>query len=160
MKKDSIQPVSKVQAVTAVNSSDSPNLDIEKLAILLQRRYNIIKEIKKLTDDLGDACDRQDDISIDLVLTLRQDQMELCAGNWEQILLLGETDAHSAIVLKHLIMSDPDKEKPLSEAEERIFSIRRKMRDVIRQIKEKDKRIGLRTAREQSYYTHSEERNA
>ena len=159
MNNDSIQPVSKVQAVTAVKGSNSENLNIEDIAILVWRRYNIIKEIKKLTDDLGEACDRQDHVSMDLILQMRQDQLEFCAGNWETLMLLGEKDAHSAAVMRHLLKSDPETEEPRSEEERQIFDIRKKMHAIIEEIKKKDKMINMRTARGESYYTKLEEKS-
>nr|WP_027872019.1 hypothetical protein [[Eubacterium] cellulosolvens] len=159
MKKESIQPVSKVQAVTAVKGSNSENLNIEDIEILVWRRYNIIKEIKKLTDDLGEACDRQDNVSMDLILQMRQDQLELCAGNWETLMLLGEKDAQSAAVMRHLLRSDPETEEPRSDAEKQIFDIRRKMHVIMEEVKRKDKMINMRTARTESYYTKLEEKS-
>lgn len=40
-------------------------LDVAKVMILLQRRYNFICEIRKITKDLEDALARNDEVSTD-----------------------------------------------------------------------------------------------
>ena len=51
-------------------------LDLEQMLILLQRRYNSLRELKRLTDDLQDAVSREDAVSADLILQMRADEMD------------------------------------------------------------------------------------
>ena len=43
-------------------------MDVEKLATLYQRRYNIMSKIGKETDEILLAAERQDNVSLDLLL--------------------------------------------------------------------------------------------
>ena len=51
-------------------------LDLEQVMVLLQRRYNFLREIKRLTADLQDAVSREDSVSAGLILQMRADEME------------------------------------------------------------------------------------
>jgi len=50
-------------------------MDVEKLATLYQRRYNIMSKIGKETDEILLAAERQDNVSLDLLLDLRQESL-------------------------------------------------------------------------------------
>ena len=47
-------------------------LDTVKVMVLLQRKYNAIREIGRLTRDLGEAFTRNDDISAAMLLEMRE----------------------------------------------------------------------------------------
>ncbi|MCC6094868.1 MAG: hypothetical protein LIV24_07615 [Eubacterium sp.] len=128
----------------------------EKLAILLQRRYNILQELKRQTDDLGEAFSRDDEVSANLVLRMRSDQFSLCEQNWEQILMLGEEDRESAMLVNRLVRSDPETVQAEDSTEEKILNLRRRIRLLIHQIQEKDRMISLRNAHEASAWYKAE----
>ena len=46
-------------------------MDVERLATLYQRRYNIMSELDRETDEILLATERQDNVSMDLLLDLR-----------------------------------------------------------------------------------------
>ena len=50
-------------------------LDTAKVMVLLQRKYNAIREISRLTKDLGEAFTRNDDISAAMLLEMRAEEM-------------------------------------------------------------------------------------
>ena len=50
--------------------------ELETIMIYLQKRYNIIREISRLTDELLGTVEREDVISASLVLEMRREQME------------------------------------------------------------------------------------
>ena len=51
--------------------------ELETIMIYLQKRYNIIREISRLTDELLETVEREDVISASLVLEMRREQMQL-----------------------------------------------------------------------------------
>ena len=44
---------------------------LENIMILLQRRYNFLREIGRLTDELAEATERRDTVSASLLLEMR-----------------------------------------------------------------------------------------
>ena len=54
-------------------------LDVTKVMVLLQRRYNDIREIHKLTKELAEALARNDDVSTSMILQMRAEEMEIIA---------------------------------------------------------------------------------
>ena len=50
---------------------ENSDLNLEKLAILLKRRQNILREIISLTDEISEELNRQDIISANLLLDMR-----------------------------------------------------------------------------------------
>ncbi|MDD5867588.1 MAG: hypothetical protein PUC75_08165, partial [Lachnospiraceae bacterium] len=69
---------------------ENSDLNLEKLAILLKRRQNILREIISLTDEISEELNRQDIISANLLLDMRQDKLNLLGENREEMDLLGE----------------------------------------------------------------------
>ena len=50
-------------------------LDMRKILILFQRRYNAICGVSRLTNELADALARNDEVSVTMVLGMRADEM-------------------------------------------------------------------------------------
>ena len=46
-------------------------MDMERLASLYQKRYNITNELNRITDELLVSSERQDNVSMDLLLDMR-----------------------------------------------------------------------------------------
>ena len=67
--------------------------DLETIVIYLQRRYNILREVCGLTEELAEAVERGDTVSASLLLDMRGDQLQRHAECEEQIILktLGNT---------------------------------------------------------------------
>ena len=55
-------------------------MDMERLASLYQKRYNITNELNRITDELLVSSERQDNVSMDLLLDMREE----CIHNLEQ----------------------------------------------------------------------------
>ena len=66
------------------------NTELETIMLCLQRRYNILREIGGLTDELAEAVERRDDISASLLLKMRGEQMERHAACQEELICLTE----------------------------------------------------------------------
>ena len=60
-------------------------LDMAEIEILLQRRYNSLREIERLTREMLDTVSRGDEISLSLMLDMRADEIEKYMVCQEQI---------------------------------------------------------------------------
>ena len=83
------------------------NPQLEKLASLFQRRYNIVSELKKETDELSEAMQRQDNVSVDLLLDLRQEALNKLENNWVEMNLLVEEEEELRRTFQRLLQEDP-----------------------------------------------------
>jgi hypothetical protein len=82
---------------------ENSDLNLEKLAILLKRRQNILREIISLTDEISEELNRQDIISANLLLDMRQDKLNLLGENREEMDLLGEVSEEAGRVYRELM---------------------------------------------------------
>lgn len=126
--------------------------DLEKLALLTQRRYNSLREVRKLTREAAEAVDRQDDVSVDLVLRMRGEELERCDRIWQEILQSGEESEDAAGEIRRLFQNPPDQVETHSDEEMLIERTRLNCCKVIREIKEQDRILNLRVGRDQSIF--------
>ena len=117
------------------------NPQLEKLASLFQRRYNIVSELKKETDELSEAMQRQDNVSLDLLLDLRQEALNKLENNWVEMNLLVEEEEELRRTFQRLLQEDPKNSAGYPFLERRILELRGKIEESIGFIKEKDARI-------------------
>ncbi len=130
----------------------SEPVDLEKLAILLQRRYNHLKEIRKLTGEAAEAADRQDEVTLDLILQMRGEALERCDRAWQEILLMGEESPEAAAEIHRLILVSPEQVPETSEMERMIAETRTHCLAVVDQIREQDRILNLRIGKERSIF--------
>ena len=116
------------------------NLALEKLASLFQRRYNIVSELKKETDELSEAMQRQDNVSVDLLLDLRQEALNKLENNWVEMNLLVEEEEELRRTFQRLLQEDPKNSAGYPFLERRILELRGKIEESIGFIKERDAR--------------------
>lgn len=50
-------------------------LDLERIMLLLQKRLNGMQEMKRLTCELLESASRNDQVSLELILQMRADEM-------------------------------------------------------------------------------------
>ena len=55
--------------------------DLETILIYLQRRYNILREVCSLTEELAEAVERGDTVSASLLLDMRGEQLQQTVKN-------------------------------------------------------------------------------
>ena len=110
-------------------------LDVAKVMILLQRRYNFICEIRKITKDLEDALARNDEVSTGMVLQMRADEMAKADDCTDEIWNLAGTDKEAQMKLRLLMVSDPQEMVGESAEEKKIYEIRRKTREIIEELR-------------------------
>ncbi len=132
-------------------------LDTVKVMVLLQRKYNAIREIGRLTRDLGEAFTRNDDISAAMLLEMRAEEMakvDACIGElWE----LGETDRSVLGQLRVLLTADPKNRVGETPEEKKIYDIRRRTQTMLDERKEEDRKLNRRVTGEKSFYKTSRE---
>ena len=110
-------------------------LDLEQVMVLLQRRYNFLREIKRLTADLQDAVSREDSVSAGLILQMRADEMENIENCQELIWRMAEEgqreneDIHRLMSGEFLSMAEG-----MSYEEDKILKLRKKTAALIKEI--------------------------
>ena len=127
-------------------------LDMGKVMILFQRRYNYMREIDRLTGELAEAMDRSDDVSVSLILQMRAGEMagfDECTNEIWQMSSIGK-DALRKI--RMLIQSDPEEAVGENPEEKKIYEIRRKTQAVIDRLRTADERLNRRAAGKESFY--------
>lgn len=127
-------------------------LDMGKVMILFQRRYNYMREIDRLTGELAEAMDRSDDVSVSLILKMRAGEMagfDECTNEIWQMSSIGK-DALRKI--RMLIQSDPKEAVGENPEEKKIYEIRRKTQAVIDRLRTVDERLNRRAAGKESFY--------
>ena len=127
-------------------------LDMKKVMILFQRRYNFIREIDRLTGELADAMDRSDEVSVSMVLQMRADEMAKFDDCTNDIWQMSRGDKDNLRKIRTLVQSDPEKNTGESPEEKKIYEIRRKTQAVIDQVRVVDERLNRRAAGKESFY--------
>lgn len=128
-------------------------VDLEQMLLLLQKRYNRLKKIDELTDELRDAFARHDEVSASLILDMRAEEigeLDACTGRiWD----LSRAGAEDAREVRRLMRDDPF-EAPSGEIweENKIFEVRRKTVRLLEQLQDKDRRMNLSAGGDKSYY--------
>ncbi len=128
-------------------------LDLEQVMVLLQRRYNFLREIKRLTADLQDAVSREDSVSVGLILQMRADEMGNIENCQELIWRMAEKgqreneDIHRLMSGEFLSMAEG-----MSYEEDKILKLRKKTAALIKEIQDADKIVNKRAAGTKSFY--------
>lgn len=127
-------------------------LDLERVMILLHRKWNSIREIERLTQELDETFGRNDGISAVMLLQLRADEMEKVERCMEEIWQLGEGSREAYEKLHELIESDLDQAVGETPEERKIFEIRRKTQKLLDELKVADQRLNQKMAGKKSFY--------
>lgn len=126
--------------------------ELEQVMILLQRRYNALREIDRLTDDLQDAFARHDEVSASLLLDMRAEEIQKTDSCMGQIWDLANSGA-SSVEIRRLVKEDPYRPAIDGHWEEnKIYEIRRKTTKLLDALKDKDRRLSLSVGGEKSFY--------
>ena len=112
--------------------------DLETIVIYLQRRYNILREVCSLTEELAEAVERGDTVSASLLLDMRGEQLQRHADCEEQIILQTVGNSLQARYLRNLVKScfkgKTEREKTLEKRIEDLRCRTEKLLDKIRRI--------------------------
>ncbi len=128
-------------------------MDVEELMILLQRRCNAMRDIKRITGELLEASSRNDQVSLGLLLQMRAEEMAKAEVCWEQIWLMAEQGQKEAKLVRHLMSREflEDGQKKSAE-EQKIYEIRHKTASLLLEVLEADQRLNRNIGGDRSYY--------
>lgn len=126
-------------------------LDLTQLMILLQRKWNSIRELDRLTGELEESFERDDGISAVMLLQLRQDEMLKIERCTEDIWQLGEVGREASEMLRRLMNSDLENVVGETPQEEKICEIRKKTQELLEKLKQKDQELNRRMSGKKSY---------
>lgn len=126
-------------------------LDLTQLMILLQRKWNSIRELDRLTGELEKTFERDDGISAVMLLQLRQDELVKIENCAEEIWQLGEVSREASEALRRLMNSDLSKAAGETPQEKKICEIRKKTQDLLDKLKQKDQELNRRMSGKKSY---------
>ena len=127
-------------------------LDVENLAILCQRKYTFMKDVKNLTDEISEVLSGDDGYTAELLLDERMDKLRKVQDTTERIELLGEAGPKAAFMAHRLIFSEPEDIVPETPDEKLVKEIRIKTRALIKELQDQDRRLNIRLAGDKSYY--------
>ena len=102
-------------------------MDMERLASLYQKRYNITNELNRITDELLVSSERQDNVSMDLLLDMREECIHKITG-------IGEKERSS-----------------LKYPEKQVAELYLKVGEVLEEVKKKNKLMLFRANRSKDY---------
>lgn len=125
----------------------------EKVMVLLQRKYNSVRELDRLTKELEECIGRNDSISAAMILQLRGDEMGKIETCMEEIWQMGESSRENYEYLQGLVASELDKAEGKTPQEKKIFEIRRKTEDVLDGLRKLDERLNRRLAMGKAHYS-------
>lgn len=127
--------------------------DLEQIALLLQRRYNCIREIGRLTNEAEDAFNRNDHVSASMLLDMRGEEMVKTDACNDKIWSMANGDSDMGRAIHVLMTADPH--RPPADAdywEKKIYEIRSSTAAVLEQIRQNDSRMNRRAAGDRSVY--------
>ena len=127
-------------------------LDVENLAILCQRKYTFMKDVKNLTDEISEVLSGDDGYTAELLLDERMDKLRKVQDTTERIELLGEAGPKAAFMAHRLIFSEPEDIVPETPDEKLVKEIRIKTMALIKELQDQDRRLNIRLAGDKSYY--------
>lgn len=127
--------------------------ELETMMICLQRRYNILREISRLTGELAEAVERRDNVSASLLLGMRGEEMERHAVCEEELIQITEQNSELRKQLHDLafgsiedISVKPELCQDEKEAwmRQKIHDIRLHTQSLLEETKKKDSMIARR----------------
>lgn len=120
------------------------------LTVLERKKYNLLSEVLDLSRQMGEALDRNDDVSVRMLVAMRQ----------EPILRLEEVRQSGAARLESLSPEDRERVRALREgaapqgAEEETYCAQTgSVRRLLERVLELDRRLSQRLAGGESFYT-------
>lgn len=118
-----------------------------------QKKYSIINEIFRLTEEMGNLLSKDDRVSTQLVLNMRQDEMNAADECSASLALLEDAmDVAERYRLRSLLESEDGLSQAQSWEEKKIFEIYEKIQMTLKKTTELDKKINTRIAGKDSYY--------
>ena len=127
-------------------------MDLERLASLYQRRYNIVRALKQETDELLMAVERQDNMSTGLLLDLREESVQNLEKNEMEIRLVVEDNRENARTFRRIMTVEEKDMASLSAPENKVAELASKIRKMLEDIRLKNERMEFRAKRMKDHY--------
>ncbi len=127
-------------------------VNTEKVMVLLQRKYNAVRELDRLTKELEQCIGRNDSISAAMILQLRGDEMGKIETCMEEIWQMGENSREDYEYLHGLVASELGQAEGKTPQEKKIFEIRRKTEEVLEGLRKMDERLNRKLAVGRAHY--------
>lgn len=120
-------------------------LDMSEIEILLQRRYNCLREIKSLTQEMLDTLSRGDEVSLSLMLDMRAEEIEKYELCQEEIWKKAASGPQESEVIKRIMNTDPEEGLAAGKPEDQLaYQIRKKTVNLISEVRQLNQQLGLR----------------
>mgnify|MGYP007121869872 CR=1 FL=1 len=131
-------------------------VNVTKVMILLQRRYNSLREAGRLTKELEEAIARNDEVSTIMLLQMRAEELTKVDKCMEEMWQMGEAGREAYEKLTALITSDPGRSVGENQEEEKVYEIRRRTQIILEELRQADQRLNRKLAGKKSYYNAKE----
>ncbi|WP_024293652.1 hypothetical protein [Lacrimispora indolis] len=120
----------------------------------MQNKYQCIIEIERITREVGESLSRNDRTSVQLLLGMRQEEMDKADIHERNIkcLILALPSAKAAQVRDWL--KGNNAHKPVSPVAEKLVERGKSFQLVMKRVIEMDRHISTRLAGKDSYYNH------
>lgn len=117
-------------------------LDLEQIAIVLQRRYTCLREVQRITKDMKEAISRHDEISVALLLNMRGQELAKYDASKEELWSQSAKGYAQLQEMNRLLRSEPEAiqvgDDPM---ESKIVELRKKTKQLILEIQSEEKNI-------------------
>lgn len=117
----------------------------------VQRNYMHMTEIERITRELGNALSSNDRESVQLLLKMRQSEMDLASEVKQEIQMFLRSAGDEKERLLSWLQGEA-KEMPESFEEKKIVELSSQLQQITRRVVEVDERINSRLAGKDSYY--------
>lgn len=130
---------------------DSIMIEILKL---YQRKYNAVSEIHRLTEEMGEFLSKNDRVSVQLIMKMRQDEMNLADKcNTSVALIESAMEQNDRNRLQRLLENSGENNIAETFEEKKLQEIAKNIKLILQKTIELDKRLSSRIAGNDSFYS-------
>ena len=126
-------------------------MDMERLASLYQKRYNITNELNRITDELLVSSERQDNVSMDLLLDMREECIHNLEQNEMEVREMVEASELEAKIYQKITSIGEKELSSLQYPARQVAELYLKVGEVLEEVKRKNKQILFRANRSKDY---------
>ena len=126
-------------------------MDMERLASLYQKRYNITNELNRITDELLVSAERQDNVSMDLLLDMREECIHNLEQNEMEVREMVEVSELEAKIYQKITGIGEKERSSLKYPEKQVAELYLKVGEILEEVKKKNKLMLFRANRSKDY---------
>lgn len=126
-------------------------MDMERLASLYQKRYNITNELNRITDELLVSSERQDNVSMNLLLDMREECIHNLEQNEMEVREMVEVSELEAKIYQKITGIGEKERSSLKYPEKQVAELYLKVGEVLEEVKKKNKLMLFRANRSKDY---------